>query len=387
MRLTHISIQNLRRRKSRTFLMMFSIIIGIASSTFLFITTQAMEKDVADKLDQYGSNILILPDSGEALTFGGITVGVTGQAEELNMSMVEQMQTIKNKENLATISPKLLADAEINGQKVLLVGVDFEKELRLKKWWKIEGLNFGQLPEKNEIVVGSDVARILGLTLGKSVDVKGQSFLIKGITQPTGSVEDDQAIFIDLKTLQGIENKPNSLSMIEAAAFCYTCPIEEMTKQLREKLPGTKVTALRATLESRDQTVKKFSMFSIATSIILLITSALVVAISMISSVRERTRDIGVLGAIGFRKRHILQTIFLEVTLVSFVGGLAGYLLGMGLAVAYGPTIAKMAITLPWQPILGVYATLGAVLISVLASVYPAWKAAKLDPIEALRYF
>jgi len=387
MRLTHISIQNLRRRKSRTLLMMFSIIIGIASSTFLFTTTQAMEKDVADKLDQYGSNILILPDSGEALTFGGITVGVTGQAEELNMSMVEQMQTIKNKENLATISPKLLADAEINGQKVLLVGVDFEKELRLKKWWKIEGLNFGQLPEKNEIVVGSDVARILGLTLGKSVDVKGQSFLIKGITQPTGSVEDDQAIFIDLKTLQGIENKPNSLSMIEAAAFCYTCPIEEMTKQLREKLPGTKVTALRATLESRDQTVKKFSMFSIATSIILLITSALVVAISMISSVRERTRDIGVLGAIGFRKRHILQTIFLEVTLVSFVGGLAGYLLGMGLAVAYGPTIAKMAITLPWQPILGVYATLGAVLISVLASVYPAWKAAKLDPIEALRYF
>lgn len=387
MRLTHISIQNLRRRKSRSLLMMLSIIIGIASSIFLFTTTQAMEKDVADKLDQYGSNILILPDSGEALTFGGITVGVTGQAEELNMSMVEQMQTIKNKENLATISPKLLADAEIQGQKVLLVGVDFAKEFKLKKWWKIEGLNPGKLPEKNEIIVGSDVARILGLNLGKSVDVKGQPFLIKGITQPTGSVEDDQAIFIDLKTLQGIENKPNSLSMIEAAAFCYTCPIDEMTKQLREKLPGTKVTALRATLESRNQTVKKFSVFSIATSIILLITSALVVAISMISSVRERTRDIGALGAIGFRKIHILQTIFFEVTLVSFIGGLAGSVLGMGLAVAYGPMIAKMAISIPWQPILGVYATLGAVVISALATIYPAWKAAKLDPIEALRYF
>ncbi|WP_434510549.1 ABC transporter permease [Desulfitobacterium sp. AusDCA] len=387
MRLTHISIQNLRRRKSRTLLMMLSIIIGIASSIFLLTTTKSMEKDVADKLDQYGSNLLILPDSGEALTFGGITVGVTGKAEEMNMSVIDQMQTIKNKENLAVISPKLLADTEINGKKVVLVGVDFTKEIRLKKWWKIEGLNFGQFPEKNEIIVGSDAARILGIRRDQHVDVKGQSFLVRGIIQPTGSIENDQAIFIDLKTLQGLENKPKAISMVEAAAFCYTCPIDEMTKQLKEKLPGAKVTALRSTLESRDQTVKRFSLFSVTISIILLLTSALVIAISMISSVRERTRDIGVLRAIGFRKSHILAMIFFEAALVSLTGGLIGYGLGMGSAAAYGPEIAKMAIHIPWQPIMGVYSVLAALLLSLLASAYPAWKAIKLDPIEALRYF
>lgn len=386
MRLTHISIQNLRRRKSRALIMMLSIVIGIASSVFLFTTTKAMEKDVADKLDQYGSNLLILPDSGEALTFGGITVGVKGKAEDLDMSVIEKIKTIENKESLATISPKLLADAEIKDQKVLLVGVDFAQELRLKKWWKIEGLQFG-LPAEKEILVGSESARVLGLRSGEQVNIKGQSFLVKGVIQPTGSVEDDQAIFVDLQTLQGMVNKPNSISMVEAAALCYTCPIEEITRQIREKLPGMQVTALRASLESRDETVHKFSVFSIAASIILLITSALVVAISMISSVRERTRDIGVLGAIGFRKRHILQIVLLEVSLVSLVGGLLGYVLGMSLAVAYGPTVAKMTIGVSWQPILGVYAILGAVLISVIASIYPAWKAAKLDPIEALRYF
>ncbi|WP_425805283.1 ABC transporter permease [Desulfitobacterium sp. Sab5] len=387
MRLTHISIQNLRRRKSRTLLMMLSIIIGIASSIFLLTTTKSMEKDVADKLDQYGSNLLILPDSGEALTFGGITVGVKGKAEEMNMSVIDQMQTIKNKENLAVISPKLLADAEINGKKVVLVGVDFTKEIRLKKWWKIEGLNFGQFPEKNEIIVGSDAARILGIQRDQHVDVKGQSFLIRGIIQPTGSIENDQAIFIDLKMLQGLENKPNAISMVEAAAFCYTCPIDEMTKQLKEKLPGAKVTALRSTLESRDQTVKRFSLFSVTISIILLLTSALVIAISMISSVRERTPDIGVLRAIGFRKSHILAMIFFEAALVSLTGGLIGYGLGMGLGVSYGPEIAKMAIHIPWQPIMGMYSILAALLVSVLASAYPAWKAIRLDPIEALRYF
>lgn len=387
MRLTHISIQNLRRRKSRTFLMVLSIIIGIASGSFLFTTTQAMKKDIADKLDQYGSNLLILPDSGETLTFGGITVGAIGKTEELNESMIAQMQTIKNKENLAVISPKLLADAEIQGQKSVLVGVDFAKELRLKKWWKIEGLSFGQFPGKNEMIVGSEAARIIGIHLGQNVNVKGQVFQVRGIIQPTGSVEDDQAIFIDLKTLQGLEHKPNTISMVEAAAFCYTCPIDEMTKQLREKLPGTKVTALRSTLESRDQTVKKFSLFSLAASVILLITSALVIAISMISSIRERTRDIGVLRAIGFRKSHILAMIFFEAAIVSLAGGFIGYVLGMGLAVAYGLEIAKMSIHISWQPILGVYSIIAALLISISASAYPAWKAIRLDPIEALRYF
>lgn len=386
MRLSHISYENVRRRKTRSLLLVLSIIIGVASSVFLYTTTKSMEKDVADKLDQFGSNILLLPETGETLSFGGVTVG-TSQGKELDMAMIPQMKTIQNKETLATISPKLLADADIQGKRALLVGVDFTQELRLKKWWKIDGLDKGQMPEAHEILLGSDVAQVLNLSPQQHVKIKGQDFQVRGIIQPTGSIENDQAIFMDLTTLQKIENKPTAISLIEAAAFCYTCPIEEVTRQLREKLPDVKVTALQATLQSRGDTVQRFSLFAIVISVILLMTSGFVVAMSMISSVKERTRDIGVLRAIGFRKGHIIQMLFLEVSFVSLVGGLMGFGLGMGLAMKFGPVIARMTVHVPWQPILALYSVGAALVVSLLASIYPAWSATRLDPVEALRYF
>ncbi|MGI1658728.1 MAG: ABC transporter permease [Desulfitobacterium sp.] len=386
MKILDISLGNLKRRKLRSILLLLSIIIGVSSSVFLFTTTRSMEQDVADKIDQFGSNLLILPKAGETLSFGGVTVG-TSSGTELDMSMIPLMKTIKNSETLATISPKLLAEATIQDKKVLLVGVQFADELRLKKWWKIDGIEVGQLPEANEILIGSEVARILKLSPQQVVQIKGQEFRVGGIIQPTGSIENDQAIFMDLTTLQKAENKPTALSLIEAAVLCYTCPIEDVTLQLSEKLPEAKVTALQSTLESRDDTVQQFSLFATIISVILLITSGFVVAMSMISAVKERTRDIGVLRAIGFRKKHILRMFLYEVSLVSVLGGLIGFGLGMGLAMNFGSSLAQMTVQVPFQPILVLYSILAASGISLIASIYPAWKATKLDPVEALRYF
>ncbi len=221
MRLTDIALQNLRRRKMRSALLVISVVIGVASIIFLFTTTQAMKEDVANKLDQYGSNILILPDTGEAMTFGGITVEAPDQVKELDMSLIPLMKTIKNKETLATIAPKLLVDTKIKGQEILLLGVDFPQELHLKKWWKLSGLAKNQLPSNNEVILGSDVARSLGLSPQQTITIKGQDFKVAGIIQPTGSTENDQAVFIDLAVLQKLANRPNAISLIEAAAFCY----------------------------------------------------------------------------------------------------------------------------------------------------------------------
>ncbi|ACL19427.1 protein of unknown function DUF214 [Desulfitobacterium hafniense DCB-2] len=386
MNLFTITLGNLKRRKLRSLLLLFSIIIGVASSVFLFTTTRSMEQDVADKIDQFGSNLLILPKTGETLSFGGVTVG-TSPGQELDMDMIPQMKTIKNNETLATISPKLLAEGEINTKRVLLVGVQFPEELRLKKWWTIEGLAVGQLPKSNEILIGSEVARILDLSLGQEVEIKGEKFRVGGIIQPTGSLENDQAIFMDLPALQKVEDKPTAISLIEAAVLCYTCPIEDVSLQLSEKLPGTKVAALQSTIESRDDTVAQFSLFAAVISVILLMTSGFVVAMSMISAVKERTRDIGILRAIGFRKKHILRMFLYEVSLISALGGLMGFALGMGLAMQLGSTVVQMTVQVPFQPLLALYSLAAALVISLIAGIYPAWQASRLDPVEALRYF
>jgi len=345
-----------------------------------------MKEDVANKLDQYGSNILILPDTGEAMTFGGITVEAPTQIKELDMSLISLMQTIENKETLATIAPKLLVNTNIKGQEILLLGVDFPEELGLKKWWKVSGLAKNQLPAANEVILGSEVAHALSLSPKQSVEIKGQDFIVAGIVQSTGSAENDQAVFIDLAVLQKLANRPNSISLIETAALCYTCPIEEITQQLSDKLPSTKVTALKSTLESRDDTVSKFNSFARSISAILFLASSLVITMTMKSSVEERTREIGILRAIGFRKRHIIQIILTEAGFLSLFGGLLGYFLGMGAAVNFGSTLVKAQVYIPWQSNLLIYSLGGSLLIGLLASLYPAWKAARLDPTESLSY-
>ena len=386
MRLTGIAMQNLRRRKMRSALLVLSVMIGVASIIFLYTTTRAMKEDVANKLDQYGSNILILPDSGQALTFGGITVEAPTQVKDLNMSLIPLMKTIKNKETLATIAPELLDNTTVNDQAVLLLGVEFPQELHLKKWWKIDGLAPSQVPSAQEIILGSDVAHALNLSPKQTVTIKGQTFKVAGVIQPTGSAEDDQSVFMDLPTLQTLSGRPNAISLIEAAAFCYSCPIDAVAKQLTAVLPGTTVTALRSTLDARNETVSQFNLFAASVSLILLLASSLVITLTMKSSVEERTREIGILRAIGFRKRHILQIILTEAGILSALGGLIGYFLGMGSAMKFGSLLIKVQTQIPWQANLLGYALGGSLLIGFMASLYPAWKATDLDPISALRY-
>ena len=107
---------------------------------------------------------------------------------------------------------------------------------------------------------------------------------------------------------------------------------------------------------------------------------------TMKSSVEERTREIGILRAIGFRKRHIIQIVLTEASLLSLLGGLLGYLLGMGAAVYFGSALVKAEVLIPWQSDLLVYALGASLLIGLLGSLYPAWKPARLDPTESLRY-
>ncbi len=394
---------------------MIGLLIGVATAVTMITLTRAMEEDIGKKLDELGANILIVPKSQDlALNYGGIQFsGVALDVQPILQSDLSKIRSIKNQENLSILAPKLIGAARVNGTQALVVGADLREELRLKKWWKIAPASAGHGTEpprkgpdgmvhardaggtsayllrnslqETDLLVGSAVAHHLNLLEGQHLNIQGQNFIVRGVLEETGS-QDDSLIFANLSRVQGILNRPGQLSMIEVAAFCNSCPIDEMVAQISGALPGAKVTAVKQAVESRMETVRHFKRFSVGISIVVLLIGSLIVFTTMMASVNERTREIGVFRAIGFRKGHIIQIVLLEALLIGLLSGISGYLAGIGssrLALPYFLQVQGGAVL--WDiPILGL-AVAVSVIIALAASIYPALKAASLDPAESLR--
>ena len=180
--------------------------------------------------------------------------------------------------------------------------------------------------------------------------------------------------------------KSGALSLIEVAAFCNSCPIEEIVRQISEKLPHAKVTAIKQTLQTKMEALDHFRKFSVGISIIVLLIGSLIVFTNMMASVNERKREIGIFRAIGFRKSHVVRIIFLEALIVGLIAGIVGYALGLGVSHIIGPMITGMkGGYLFIDPLLALGAIFLSSLIGILSSAYPAIHASKMDPTTALR--
>lgn len=384
MRLKDISINNLRRRKGKVFFLVLGLTIGITTVISLISISRLMNEDIANKLDEYGANILILPRSDDlSLSYGGMNIGgVAIDARTLNDSDVPKIREIEVRENISAVSPKFVGVVEIEGKKVPLMGVLFQEEERLKKWWKIHGV----IPRsKEEVLLGNEVAVRLFKSTDDHLTINGKRVRISGILEETGS-QDDFLIYADLGFVQEALGKPKAVSLIEVSAYCNTCPIEEIVNQISKKLPHAKVTAIKQTLLTKMEALDHFKKFSIGISIIVLLIGALIVFTNMMASVNERKREIGIFRAIGFRKSHIMRIIFLEALIVGLVAGVTGYLLGLGISHFIGPMVLGMK-NVRWviDPSLAIGAVFLSALVGVLSSIYPALHASKMDPTEALR--
>jgi len=384
MTLKDISINNLRRRKGKVFFLVLGLTIGITTVVTLITITRMMNEDIARKLDEFGANILVIPRSDDlTFSYGGMTIGgVTMDAQSLKESDIPKIRQIEVRENISTVSPKLLGAVELEGKKVPLVGVLFSEEVRLKKWWKIHGT----VPKSpDEVLLGNEVAVRLFKSTGDFLSIHGKAVRISGILEETGS-QDDVLIFADLPFVQAVMNKPGALSLIEVSAFCNTCPIEEIVHQVSKQLPHAKVTAIKQTLQTRMETLNHFKRFSVGISVVVLLIGSIIVFTNMMASVNERSREIGIFRAIGFRKSHVMRIIFLEAVVVGLTAGALGYLVGLGVSRFVGPLITGIrGGPIHLDPLLALGAMLLSAVLGVASSAYPAIHASKMDPTVALR--
>jgi len=264
-------------------------------------------------------------------------------------------------------------------------GVNSITGIDLRTFSEISGgfkyLDGGPFREPNDVIVDDYYARQNNLRVGSTVDLLNQNWRVRGIVEPGKLAR----IVVDRKVLQEATSNTGKLSTV-FLKLDDPARTQEVIASLKQMLPDYSIYSIEelATLYSVDNVpgLKAFIGVIIGLSIIV---GFLVVFLSMYTAVLERTREIGILKALGASPAYILNVIFRETTALALVGSVTGILLTYGTrwaVITFIPASLTQKIVPDWWPIAAGIAVAGA----LLGAMYPAWKASRQDAIEALAY-
>jgi len=377
MTLSHIALQNLRRRPGKTILLFLTFAFIVATISSLTILAWGMQKQLQESLANYGANVVISPRAEHlTLSYGGLSVsGVEYEVKKLEAEVVEKITQLLGKEVI--IGPKVIGLKASPRQDYMIIGLDFGQELKMKPWWTIEG----KQPEDEQVVLGFQVAKGLQLGVGDTLDLGERKLPIVGVMAETGGSE-DQGVFTTIKTARNLLGIVSEWSLIELNAANPA----QVVANLKPELPMANVTEVTQLVEGAKEKVERFNSFSYTISWTMGLIGALVVIVTLAGNVNARLRELGVLRAIGFRRAHILTVLGLEAALTSLTGSFFGYLFGMLIPLGLGPFLGYKDIVFAPQPGLGMGLVFASLLVGLGAIIYPGWRVLKMDLQEALKY-
>ncbi len=382
-----IPFSNIKRKLTKTTLLILVFSLGIMSIVALHQVSLVVGDSLEEKLNTYGANIIISPRSEKlSVSYGGFSMGemlydIHDLREQTTVALIKG---IEMSDRISVVAPKLVSTVEISGTTVAVVGVRWLEELGIKSYWAIDGT----LPENGEqIIMGSRAAAALGVQPGDEVTILGNRFATSGVLEQTGG-DEDQVVFMDLTVLQGLLDKPDGVSFIEVAALCSGCPIDDIVAQIRTNLPGADIKALQNIVNQRMESITFVQQLAFSISIVILVTAAAMIGLSMLSAVNERKKDIGILRSLGYAKSQVFTIFCAEAALIGMAAGICGYLAGYG---ASFKALDILQLSDSFQPVFSGGQLMGSALlfafVALLAALYPAWKGAVTEPSQALVSF
>jgi putative ABC transport system permease protein len=404
MQLKHLVWRELFERKNQLATSFLAILLGVAVIVAIKNITIYSEKAVARELDALGANILILPKSASLSDYYSADM----QGEEFPEEYVTRLAT-SDLQGLDNLSPKLSLPVELGGKRFTLTGILPKQEFQAKAAWQgigifsrpegcgtvvsVPGLTAPPVKETlvrqrvietlgdSEVLVGADVAAALKLKADDKVSVLGRPFTVTAVLPQTGTV-DDARLFAHLHTVQKLAGKGAALNAIEIVGCCDQIS-KGLVAKINRLLPEAKVVTITQIVDTQIKTNRMMAQLSLLFLGIIVLVGGASIANYMYANVFERRREIGTLMALGAGSSVVLRVFLLKALLLGLAGGVAGYGLGTLLAVLLGPRIAGV----PVLPVLWLApAAVGiAVGLSLVASYFPARRAARLDPSAALQ--
>jgi len=394
MKLYKVVMKDAMRRRRRVLYTALGVAVGVAAFVAVLTVTHAGEARLYRELDKYGPNMVVMPAINDVslglgdLRLGTLAVGDNYIAEDklpqirqIADGLIREALGIEDEGNIATIAPKLYMNTKVKDASVIVVGFDPEQEMLIKSWWTISS---GKYPEQqDETILGAGASRILEVELGEKIPIKEQEVTVVGILEETGS-DDDYQIFVPLETVQKAFKKEGLISSIDVRALCSACPVEVIADAVNETIPGVRAVAVKQIAQNEMNVIGKVNRFMLALAGITLAIGSFGVINTMTSSVYARIKDIGIMKAIGASRRQIAKMFLYEAIAVGLVGGVIGYIAGTLLAYVMGPLIYEdlsISFGLQYLP----HALGLAILVAVVASVYPAFRASRVSVSDSLR--
>ncbi|MBS3123096.1 ABC transporter permease [Candidatus Woesearchaeota archaeon] len=397
-----IPFKEMKRRKLRSLLTLVGVFIGIASVISLISLGQGLEEAIGQHIQSLGKDKLFINAKGNSLTAGLSLEAI--KITDKDLKVVKSTSGVKKAAGMIYTTAGIEFNdisryAFVMGLPTISDEVSLINEAQSYKIMRGRQLDTG---DKYRVVVGYEYSKKeryeKEIELGDNILVNGKELKVVGIMQKIGSPPDDQSIIIPIEIYWELFGGKDTYGMLIAQAQASEEPdivAERLEKELREE---------RGLEEGKeDLEIKSAEQFAASFASILDIVQVVLVGIASISllvggvgimntmytAVLQRTKEIGLMKAVGAKNNHILFLFLVESGFYGLGGGIVGVILGIGFAKIVEAIFVQLigpllVIKISWG--LVIFVLLFSFIVGCLSGIAPAWRASKLNPVESLRY-